>query len=195
MVDDDPGVFTLQRRTVFRAGIVVAVLAALGIGFAIGYAVHSPTTTPAQSVKHTIKTTTTTQVHNAITPGRLGTTTTAAPTTTTAQLPGGAVASCAGGNNTPARPTTIFIGCATGNTTVTAITWSSWGVSSAQGTGTFNENNCQPNCAAGTFTTVPASVVVSNPVNGFFQTVTITPTSGDLSPVSSDQPGSGWGSG
>ena len=69
------------------------------------------------------------------------------------------------------------------------------GTTSGQGSGTFNENNCQPDCAVGTFTSVPASVVVANPVSGVFQDVSITPTSGGLLPVTSSGPGSGWGSG
>lgn len=108
---------------------------------------------------------------------------------------GTTVLPCGSGLPPQVRPTMITIGCATGNTTVADITWSAWGPTSGQGSGTFNENNCQPDCAQGTFTSVPASVVVSDPVGGVFQDVSITPTSGGLSPVTGSGPGSGWGSG
>jgi hypothetical protein len=77
---------------------------------------------------------------------------------------------------------------------VTAITWSIWGANGAYGMGTDDANNCQPNCAQGAFTSVPAAIVVSHPVGGFFQDIIVTPTSGGVSAVSSTQPGSGWGS-
>jgi hypothetical protein len=82
MVDDDPRVITLRRGTVVRVGIVVSVLAALGIGLAIGLSVRSPTSPPGKSAaattipSHVASTSTTTSPRT--------TTTTAAPTTTLA---------------------------------------------------------------------------------------------------------------
>ena len=190
MADDEPRPITLRRSTVVRICIAGGVLATLGIGIAIGFAVRSPSSLANSDAE----TTTTAHASTTTTTIPPTTTTVLAPTTTTAQLPGSVVASCPGGTSTPNRPTLIYVGCAL-NTTVTTITWSSWGVSGAWGTGTLHENSCQPDCADGTFTSVPASVVLTNPAGGFFQTVTVIPTSGGLSPVSADQPGMGWGSG
>jgi hypothetical protein len=50
---------------------------------------------------------------------------------------------------------------ADGNRTVRGITWSGWGSATATGTGTMGVNNCDPNCANGTYTYYPATVTVS----------------------------------
>jgi serine/threonine-protein kinase len=42
------------------------------------------------------------------------------------------------------------------------LTWSSWGQPTAQGTGTLEIDNCNPNCAQGTFTGYPATVTLTN---------------------------------
>ena len=190
---NDPPVITLRRTTVVRVGIVVAVMAALGVGLAIGLTVGSNSPPPPN--KSAIATTTTTMARRTASTTTVAptTTTTVVPTTTTTLLP--TVLSCGPGSPSEVRPALIFIGCATGNPTVSAMSWSTWGPSGGQGTGTFNENDCQPDCAQGSFTSVPATVVVSDPAGGVFQDVSVTPTSGALSPVSADQPGSGWGTG
>jgi len=41
------------------------------------------------------------------------------------------------------------------------LTWSGWGSASARGTGILELNNCNPNCARGTFTGYPATVTLS----------------------------------
>jgi hypothetical protein len=44
------------------------------------------------------------------------------------------------------------------------MTWSSWTISSAIGTGTYKLDSCDPNCAAGTVYPVPVVVTFSTPV-------------------------------
>jgi hypothetical protein len=44
------------------------------------------------------------------------------------------------------------------------MTWTSWSGSAAVGTGTYELNGCNPNCAAGPLYKVPAVVTLSNPV-------------------------------
>ena len=57
---------------------------------------------------------------------------------------------------------------ADGGNVVTSITWSSWTADSAVGNGTSNLQGCVPNCAEGTETPVPATITLSDPVNGQF---------------------------
>ena len=189
MPNDDPGI--QRRRRAVRVTIVLGMFAAVGIGFAIGWVVFHPTT-PAKTGEATG--TITAPVHNAITPGRLRSSTTTSTTTTTMTAATASIAACSANVAQPARPTLLYIGCATSNTTVTAIAWSTWGASGAYGMGTYNVNNCQPDCAGGQYASVPAAIVVSHPVGGVFQDLTVTPISGGLSAVSSTDPGSGWGS-
>jgi len=44
------------------------------------------------------------------------------------------------------------------------MTWSSWSATEAVGTGTYELDGCDPNCAAGPIYHVPAVVTLSNPV-------------------------------
>ena len=43
---------------------------------------------------------------------------------------------------------------------VDKITWTNWGSGEATGTGTLELDNCNPNCAQGTYTGYPATVTV-----------------------------------
>jgi len=45
------------------------------------------------------------------------------------------------------------------------MTWSTWSAAEAVGTGTYELDGCDPNCAAGPLYHVPAVVTLSNPVN------------------------------
>ena len=49
------------------------------------------------------------------------------------------------------KPVKITLTCADGNVGIEKITWTNWGKSSANGTGTYFYNNCTPYCAAGKF--------------------------------------------
>jgi hypothetical protein len=139
------------------------------------------------------------------------TTTTLPPTTTTVAPALPAAENCdpqLGGSGM--EPTLIFIGCATSADNLSNISWSSWSATSATGTATHNVNNCQPDCAGGTFSSVPVEVTLSDPADlggGYvFTTITITPMTasgsqesatnsaceaGSLGPCSSG--GSVWG--
>ena len=95
------------------------------------------------------------------------------------------VAPCTGTGNSPiVRPSMIYIACGTGNVSVSHISWSSWGALGAIGTGTFNVNDCLPNCAEGTFSSVPASVSLASPIEvagtPLFQHLSVNPESGSM---------------
>jgi hypothetical protein len=47
------------------------------------------------------------------------------------------------------RPDQLTKFCADAGVVIYDITWDSWGYNGAQGTGTYSENLCEPNCAAG----------------------------------------------
>ncbi len=78
------------------------------------------------------------------------------------------------------EPTDIFIGCATSADNLGSIHWSSWTPTNATGTAMHNINNCQPDCAGGTFASFPVEVTLSDPtiLNGVssFATIVMTPT-------------------
>jgi hypothetical protein len=190
----DPRLITVRRSTVVRVGVVVLVLAALGVGLAIGLAVGSRSTPPATNSSASSKT----RPHES--------TTTQAPVTTTTAGALPVVLSCGPGSTQHVRPTKLTVGCATGTIIVTGITWSAWGAATGgQGTGNLVEG----------FTSTPAIVVVFHAVNGIFQDLSITPskdasstspngttpttgsttttTSHGPAPVAASQPGSGWG--
>jgi hypothetical protein len=187
MADDDPPVITLRKSTVVRVGIAVSVLAALGAGVGIGLAVgsSSPTVHPGAFGVHRHAPVTTTSIL-------------AATTTSAAPLP--EVESC--GNSPGAvqlRPAFIGFGCAAVNTAVTAIAWTSWTSSTASGTGTFNQDNCVPDCASGAHTTSKAAVSLTNPGQYLgrlvFQNVTVSPISGRAPVDDTGGPGTAWGAG
>jgi hypothetical protein len=180
MADDDHPVITLRKSTVVRVGMAVSVLAALGAGVGIGLAVGS--SSPS--------------VH----PSAVGIHKHAPVTTTTSAAPLPEVESC---NNTPGavqlRPAFIGFGCVAVNTAVTAIAWTSWTSSTASGTGTFNQNNCVPDCASGVHSTSQAAVSLTSPGEYLgrlvFQNVTVSPITGGAPVEDAGGPGTAWGAG
>jgi hypothetical protein len=60
------------------------------------------------------------------------------------------------------KPTTITFTCADGGISVNKIKWSSWDKSGATGTGTFNENLCEPSCVEGKEVSAPVSIKLSD---------------------------------
>jgi hypothetical protein len=79
------------------------------------------------------------------------------------------------------EPSAIYFS-ADGNGDLTRITWSSWTAHSAEGSGSINVNNCQPDCAMGTTVNVPVSVALSAPTSGsspYFTSITLTDSSGN----------------
>ncbi|MFF4350231.1 hypothetical protein [Streptomyces sp. NPDC001530] len=61
------------------------------------------------------------------------------------------------------RPGDFLLACADGNNRLTALRWSSWGPTSAVARGRDVVNDCDPNCAAGTFHTFPVDVRLDRP--------------------------------
>jgi hypothetical protein len=61
------------------------------------------------------------------------------------------------------KPRQVTLACADAGFVIRSITWSSWTTRSAGGKGTASVNDCDPNCAAGTFQSYPASVKLITP--------------------------------
>jgi len=79
------------------------------------------------------------------------------------------------------EPSTIDLS-ADGNGDLKGLTWSSWTAYRANGSGSFNVNNCQPNCAVGTTVDVTVSVALSAPTSGgspHFTAMTLTDRAGN----------------
>ena len=49
------------------------------------------------------------------------------------------------------EPKNLILTCADANSRLVAIHWSSWGAATARAVGTFQENDCIPDCAGGHF--------------------------------------------
>ncbi len=77
------------------------------------------------------------------------------------------------GNWTGQEPLELGFSGDAGNV-VTGITWSTWTASGAVGHGTSIIQNCIPNCAQGSQTTVPATITLSDPEGGQFMRITET---------------------
>lgn len=68
------------------------------------------------------------------------------------------------------KPRAVYFSGDGGNI-VTGIRWSSWTHSSATGEGTSNILGCVPDCAQGTATPVPTTILLSRPQGGHFTLV------------------------
>ncbi len=62
------------------------------------------------------------------------------------------------------EPRTIVLACGDGNASLTGLTWSSWTKTTAAAAGEYTHNTCTPDCANGTFVTVPATIRLGYPV-------------------------------
>lgn len=60
------------------------------------------------------------------------------------------------------KPDAITFTCGDGNMYVEQIDWSTWNAQEAEGTGIYTANNCDPDCAEGTFVHAQVSVRLSN---------------------------------
>ena len=60
------------------------------------------------------------------------------------------------------KPITITFTCADGGISVNKIKWSTWDKSGATGTGTFNENLCEPSCVEGKEVSAPVNIKLSD---------------------------------
>lgn len=54
-------------------------------------------------------------------------------------------------HQTVVRPASFVLTCADANSSLEPARWTVWGGSTARGSGSYVENDCKPNCAAGTF--------------------------------------------
>ena len=61
------------------------------------------------------------------------------------------------------KPEAITFTCADGNMYLDQITWSQWRADGALGSGTYNVNDCDPDCADGTMLRGPVDITLSNP--------------------------------
>ena len=58
------------------------------------------------------------------------------------------------------RPSAIIIACADDNLSLTRLHWSSFGGTTAHGSGQYYVNDCTPDCAAGRFHSYPIELVL-----------------------------------
>lgn len=98
------------------------------------------------------------------------TATTVAPTTTSTLEPTTLLTVTIGGW-TGTEPDIIYFSGDSGNI-VNNISWTSWNVDSALGHGTWSYDDCVPDCAQGTVTEYPATLMLSNPSGGQFTSLT-----------------------
>jgi hypothetical protein len=59
------------------------------------------------------------------------------------------------------KPKRITIACGDAGIWLGKLKWSSWGSSSAKGTGVYNQNDCTPDCASGKIKSAPVKVTLS----------------------------------
>ena len=75
------------------------------------------------------------------------------------------------------KPAQIVLACGDGNAMAEYLTWAKWDDRSATATGSLKQNDCNPDCANGSFHTYPARFTLSEtvPVAGrnYFTRVTI----------------------
>ncbi len=89
-----------------------------------------------------------------------------------AAVPSVAVAATASGSGKPFaincykeqfKPKRITIACGDAGIWLSKLKWSSWSGSNAKGAGTYNQNDCTPDCASGKIMTYPVDVTLSKP--------------------------------
>ena len=61
------------------------------------------------------------------------------------------------------KPTGIVLSCADANTALETLKWSKWNATTAQGSGVYSANDCEPTCVAGMFHRYKVNVVLSAP--------------------------------
>src|SRR5579859_620586 len=59
------------------------------------------------------------------------------------------------------KPKRITLACGDAGIWLGKLKWSSWGASSASASGTYNQNNCTPDCASGKINSYPVKVTLS----------------------------------
>ena len=61
-------------------------------------------------------------------------------------------------------PSSLLVACGDGNVRVTHLRWRTWSGLRATGTGVWEQNNCQPNCAQGRFLHYAVRLTLSQPI-------------------------------
>jgi hypothetical protein len=61
------------------------------------------------------------------------------------------------------KPKRITIACGDAGIWLSKLKWSSWGSANAKGAGTYNQNDCTPDCADGKIKSYPVDVTLSKP--------------------------------
>src|SRR3954451_16876218 len=64
------------------------------------------------------------------------------------------------------RPSSMLIACGDGSARVVGLRWSSWTTTRAVGSGTWQQNDCQPDCARGRFHDFPVRLELDHPMHG-----------------------------
>lgn len=101
------------------------------------------------------------------------------PTTSTSETSQVWVNDC----DTPVqRPQSLTLTCADGGMRLEELMWAVWDKNGAVGYGTYLENDCQPNCAEGTFSQTPVYVtlgeITESSGRSFLDYLEIRPESG-----------------
>lgn len=129
----------------------------------------APTTSPSDPTTSPPATTTTTAPVKVSAVTSTGTALPqSAPPVSSAPIPANTITI---GAWTGVKPQTIWFSGDSGNV-VTNIVWSSWSPSTGVGQGSWNYDNCVPDCAQGTETPYSATITVSNPSSGQFTQLT-----------------------
>ena len=74
------------------------------------------------------------------------------------------VAQCETSGDPYFEPSEIVLACGDGNAFLNDLFWTSWTSSGALARGEYVHNTCNPDCAAGTFVSTPATVRLSYPI-------------------------------
>jgi hypothetical protein len=77
------------------------------------------------------------------------------------------------GSYTGREPSTVYFSGDAGNV-VTGLSWVNWTPTGATGDGESYIDNCIPDCAGGKMTKVLTEIVLTNPIDGRFTTITET---------------------
>ena len=62
------------------------------------------------------------------------------------------------------KPELIYFACADGNEGIGKIEWSTWEATGARGVGEYFANDCEPDCASGTFEFARVNVAIDRPM-------------------------------
>ena len=178
----------IRRPVLLTLVLAIAVLLGAG-GAALAYALSGhPSTSSNNSSGGTSNSPTapaTSVVTGSSAAGTSGSSGTGSSTGTTGS-PSQTASASASASSSPATLPVLTVGSYSGmhpteiaysgdsTNVVTGLSWGSWTATSATGTGTSDIDSCVPSCAAASPNNVPATVTLSNPVNGKFTQMTET---------------------